>query len=132
MKKRATTHFALYFCVKNRRIPCNFCKIWYFQKLWTRKISSKLLKLANPYISGVTSKIINRKVVFHDEWKNAQFSPVRKVDADNYRPISILPAFSTKSRESFTRKNSDSIRGRSLDLIEREVRGRHSARVGYK
>ena len=73
--------------------------------MWTRKISSKLLKLANPYISDVTSNIIDQKVV---------------------------PAILKKSREYFIRKNSNSLRGRVVDLIDGEVRGRPPARVGYK
>ena len=44
-----------------------------------------LLKLANPYNSDVKRDIINQRLNF--DWKNVQFSPVLKADADNYTLI---------------------------------------------
>ena len=63
-------------------------KIKYIQESW---ISSKLLKLASPYILDLICDIIIDTGIFPDNWKMAKVSPLYKADernvADNYRPI---------------------------------------------
>ena len=121
-QKRASTHFTFYFCDWETRIPCG-CKSQYLQKLWTLKISSVLLKVANPYIFRCEKWYHWPKAIFPDDWKNAHFSGKRKLTTtDRY----------LSAREWRTCKNSKKLRGRRVELIEMEVQGRHSPGVGYK
>ena len=65
------------------------------------KISSKIIKIAAPYISDSLTLIFNHSItssIFHDEWKTAKVIPLYKNGQrnipGNYRPISVLPAIS--------------------------------------
>ena len=62
------------------------------------KISNKILKIAAPIIYGSLTDIFNLSIasnVFPSDWKVAKISPVfksgNKSEANNYRPISVLP-----------------------------------------
>ena len=78
-------------------------------KLCTKKatghdgISSKLLKLAKPSITGPITSLVNTSfttLVFPDSLKIAQIKPLHKkksaMDKSKYRPVSILPIISKK------------------------------------
>lgn len=65
------------------------------------KISSKILKIASPVISGSLTYIFNQSIVlssFPNEWKMARVTPIYKNGQrnlpGNYRPISVLPVIS--------------------------------------
>ena len=65
------------------------------------KIPAKYLKLSAEYIASPLTHIINCYISSHSfpkAWKNARVSPIPKVDstveADDYRPIAILPCLS--------------------------------------
>ena len=62
------------------------------------QISNKILKLAGPVICNQLTDLFNLSVksgVFPNDWKLAKVSPIHKTgernDANNYRPISVLP-----------------------------------------
>ena len=62
------------------------------------KISNRILKIAAPIIYGSLTDIFNLSIasnVFPSDWKVAKISPVfksgNKSEANNYRPISVLP-----------------------------------------
>ena len=62
------------------------------------KISNRILKIAAPVIYGSLTDIFNLSIasnVFPSDWKVAKISPVfksgNKSEANNYRPISVLP-----------------------------------------
>ena len=64
-------------------------------------IGPSLLKLAAPYIVYVVTIICNHSIsnsIFPTKWKDAKVTPLRESgphdDANNYRPISILPILS--------------------------------------
>ncbi|MCU7801059.1 MAG: hypothetical protein KZQ70_13205, partial [gamma proteobacterium symbiont of Lucinoma myriamae] len=67
----------------------------------TDGIGPRLLRLAAPYIADELTYICNHSIkssVFPQKWKEAKVTPVFKKgscdDANNYRPISILPTLS--------------------------------------
>jgi retron-type reverse transcriptase len=89
--------------------PCQrrFCRKANKKKLNTTKavmidgISSKLLKAAQPVLTGPLTVIINSSIsysTFPDKLKIAQVKPLHKknsnLDKANYRPVSILPTLS--------------------------------------
>ena len=62
------------------------------------KISNRVLKIAAPVIYGSLTDVFNLSIasnVFPSDWKVAKISPVfksgNKSEANNYRPISVLP-----------------------------------------
>jgi len=64
-------------------------------------ITSKILKISAPVISSHLTTIFNQSIesgIFPSQWKTARITPVFKSgdhsNADNYRPISILPIIS--------------------------------------
>ena len=133
ISKRASTLF-MFTPVTVEQVDHVISKLSTSKSCGLEKISSKLLKLANPYISETIRDIINQSLdtgIFPDDWKKAKVSPVYKADArnapDNYRPISILPAISkvierivhTQVLEFFTENNL-------LSKFQSGFRGMHS------
>ena len=64
-------------------------------------ISARLLKEASPIVTRCLTFIINLSIItgiFPNAWKRARVSPIfkkdLKTDANNYRPISVLPVVS--------------------------------------
>ena len=62
------------------------------------QISSKIIKLAGPFICNQLTDLFNLSIksgVFPNDWKLAKVSPINKTgernDANNYSPISVLP-----------------------------------------
>ena len=131
--KRASTQFA-FTPVKEEQVYRVMSRLNTTKSCGLDTIPSKLLKLASPHISEVICDIINQSFetgIFPEDWKKAKASPGYKADArniaDNYRPISILPAISkvierivhTQVVEFFTENNL-------LSKFQSGFRGMHS------
>ena len=102
--------------VQSKTAPGNSFNIPPVREDWVRKtllsldknkatgmdsISSKMLKIAAPYITGIVTKICIHSIkccTFPQSWKIARVSPLHKKDSvhelTNYQPISVLPILS--------------------------------------
>ena len=95
--KRHSTTFQLSE-IKSSRVLKLLLKLDVSKATGLDQISNKILKLACPVICNQLTDLFNLSVksgVFPNDWKLAKVSPIHKIgernDANNYRPISVLP-----------------------------------------
>ena len=95
--KRHSTTFQLSE-IKSSRVLKLLLKLDVSKATGLDQISNTILKLAGPVICNQLTDLFNLSVksgVFPNDWKLAKVSPIHKTgernDANNYRPISVLP-----------------------------------------